>query len=80
MLDITPEAPPEPDDRWRGGHLGRLMGLALRRFDERVLSLMAHDANVPASRTSDDALARHAILGRLMGLALRAVRRAGAAA
>jgi DNA-binding MarR family transcriptional regulator len=36
-----------PDDRWRGGHLGRLMGLAMRRFDERVLSLMAHDANVP---------------------------------
>ncbi|WP_137922135.1 MarR family transcriptional regulator [Hydrogenophaga sp. 2FB] len=35
------------DDRWRVGHLGRLMGLALRRFDERVLSLMAHDANVP---------------------------------
>ncbi|MCV0438614.1 MAG: MarR family transcriptional regulator [Hydrogenophaga sp.] len=36
-----------PDDRWRGGHLGRLMGQALRRFDERVLHLMAHDANVP---------------------------------
>jgi DNA-binding MarR family transcriptional regulator len=35
------------DDRWRSGHLGRLMGLALRRFDERVLHLMAHDANVP---------------------------------
>ncbi|MDO9147650.1 MAG: MarR family transcriptional regulator [Hydrogenophaga sp.] len=36
-----------PDDRWRSTHLGRLMGLALRRFDERVLHLMAHDANVP---------------------------------
>ncbi|MBV1733320.1 MAG: MarR family transcriptional regulator, partial [Hydrogenophaga sp.] len=36
-----------PDDRWRTGHLGRLMGLALRRFDERVLELMAHDAEVP---------------------------------
>ena len=35
------------DDRWRQTHLGRLMGLALRRFDERVLHLMAHDANVP---------------------------------
>ena len=36
-----------PDDRWRSGHLGRLMGLALRRFDERVLDLMARDAAVP---------------------------------
>ncbi|WP_291011209.1 MarR family transcriptional regulator [Hydrogenophaga sp.] len=36
-----------PDDRWRQSHLGRLMGLALRRFDERVLHLMAHDPNVP---------------------------------
>lgn len=35
------------DDRWRSTHLGRLMGEALRRFDERVLHLMAHDANVP---------------------------------
>ncbi len=37
----------QPDDRWRSAHLGRLMGEALRRFDERVLHLMAHDANVP---------------------------------
>ncbi len=36
-----------PDDRWRATHLGRLMGLALRRFDERVLHLMAHDPDVP---------------------------------
>ena len=36
-----------PDDRWRGGHLGRLLGEALRRFDARVLHLMAHDAQVP---------------------------------
>ena len=35
------------DDRWRATHLGRVMGQALRRFDERVLFLMAHDANVP---------------------------------
>ena len=40
-----PESP--PDDRWRSAHLGRLMGLALRRFDARVLYLMAHDPNVP---------------------------------
>ncbi len=39
--------PTNPDDRWRISHLGRLMGLALRRFDERVLYLMAHDTQVP---------------------------------
>ena len=32
---------------WRVTHLGRLMGNALRRFDERVLVLMARDALVP---------------------------------
>jgi DNA-binding MarR family transcriptional regulator len=32
---------------WRITHLGRLMGHALRRFDERVLVLMARDALVP---------------------------------
>ena len=36
-----------PDDRWRGGHLGRLLGAAQRRFDERVLARMARDAQVP---------------------------------
>ncbi len=32
---------------WRQTHLGRLMGHALRRFDERVLSLMAGSVEVP---------------------------------
>jgi len=36
-----------PDDRWRGGHLGRLLGEAMRRFDARVLELMAGNAEVP---------------------------------
>lgn len=36
-----------PDDRWRQTHLGRLLGHASRRFDERVLHLMAHDPDVP---------------------------------
>ena len=35
------------DDRWRQSHLGRLMGHALRRFDARVLQLMARDVQVP---------------------------------
>ncbi len=35
------------DHSWRVSHLGRLMGNALRRFDERVLQLMAKDVLVP---------------------------------
>ena len=38
---------PPTDDRWRQTHLGRLLGHASRRFDERVLYLMAHDVEVP---------------------------------
>lgn len=34
-------------DAWRQTHLGRLLGHAMRRFDERVLALMAHDIDVP---------------------------------
>lgn len=33
--------------RWRQTHLGRLLGLALQRFDERVLALMAANVDVP---------------------------------
>ena len=35
------------DDRWRQGHLGRWLGDALRRFDARVLQLMASNPGVP---------------------------------
>jgi len=35
------------DDRWRDTHLGRLLGHAMRKFDERVLQLMANDEAVP---------------------------------
>jgi DNA-binding MarR family transcriptional regulator len=38
---------PSLDDAWRQTHLGRLLGHAMRRFDERVLHLMAHDVGVP---------------------------------
>jgi len=34
-------------DSWRLTHLGRLLGHAARRFDERVLALMAHNIDVP---------------------------------
>ena len=38
---------PAADDSWRLTHLGRLLGHAARRFDERVLALMAHNVDVP---------------------------------
>ena len=45
MADFSPL--PTMDDRWRQAHLGRLLGHAMRRFDERVLERMTHDAEVP---------------------------------
>jgi DNA-binding MarR family transcriptional regulator len=38
---------PQADDGWRRAHLGRLLGHASRRFDDRVLNLMAHNVEVP---------------------------------
>ncbi len=35
------------DGSWRKTHLGRLLGHAVRRFDARVLHLMAHNLDVP---------------------------------
>ena len=35
------------DNSWRLTHLGRLLGHAGRRFDERVLALMADNIDVP---------------------------------
>lgn len=51
MSDAPAPSPEEAlktmDDRWRQTHLGRLLGHAMRRFDERVLHLMAHNEGVP---------------------------------
>ena len=52
-MATTPEhRPTEPplsaqDDRWRQSHLGRWLGHAMRRFDARVLQLMARNPGVP---------------------------------
>ena len=35
------------NDAWRHSHLGFLMGRALQRFDARVLTLIAHNVDVP---------------------------------
>jgi hypothetical protein len=37
----------QAEPSWRVVHLGRLLGNALRRFDERVLWLMSRDVLVP---------------------------------
>ena len=42
-----PDLLPASDPAWRITHLGRLLGHALRRFDERVLWLMARNVEVP---------------------------------
>lgn len=45
---FMPENPLDPaGDDWRQTHLGRLLGHALRRFDARVLQLMARSVEAP---------------------------------
>lgn len=47
-LPMTQNLPHQAADAgWRQTHLGRLLGHAMRRFDARVLHLMAHNAEVP---------------------------------
>ena len=48
-MPVTPSSIPEDwhDDRWRQSHLGRWLGHAMRRFDARVLQLMARNPGVP---------------------------------
>jgi DNA-binding MarR family transcriptional regulator len=45
MAKLEDHASLHPD--WRQAHLGRLLGHAMRRFDDRVLYLMAHHVEVP---------------------------------
>ena len=51
MHTQPPPAPALPSARagadWRRTQLGRLLGQAMRRFDERVMYLMAHQPEVP---------------------------------
>ncbi len=73
-----------PHDGWRLTHLGRLLGHSARRFDERVLALMARNIDVPlalsnlAARSQVSAahiqITRHVALegSRLTDLAQRA--------
>jgi len=60
------------DDRWRQTHLGRLLGHAMRRFDERVLHLMAHNEGVPLALSNlaarDQISAAHVHITRHLAL------------
>ena len=60
------------DDGWRQTHLGRLLGHAMRRFDARVLQLMAHDVEVPLALSNlaarDQVSAAHIHITRHLAL------------
>ncbi|MPM38870.1 hypothetical protein SDC9_85500 [bioreactor metagenome] len=68
LPSITP-----PADAWRQTHLGRLLGHAMRRFDERVYQLMAHDVEVPLALSNlaarDQVSAAHIHITRHLSLA-----------
>ena len=61
-----------PEGGWRQTHLGRLLGHALRRFDARVLALMASDVQVPLALSNLAARAQvgaaHIHITRHLGL------------
>jgi DNA-binding MarR family transcriptional regulator len=81
---VTETPASSSDDGWRQTHLGRLLGHAMRRFDARVLYLMAHNVEVPLAMSNLAArdqigaahihITRHLALGgsRLTELAARA--------
>lgn len=57
---------------WRQSHLGRWLGHAMRRFDARVLELMAHNDNVPLALANlaarEQVSAAHVHITRHLGL------------
>ena len=71
MSEITPVTPAE--DAWRQTHLGRLLGHAMRRFDARVLQLMARAVEVPLALSNlaarDKVGAAHIHITRHLSLA-----------
>lgn len=64
--------PVRTDDGWRQTHLGRLLGHAMRRFDARVLQLMAHNVEVPLALSNlaarDQVTAAHVHITRHLAL------------
>jgi DNA-binding MarR family transcriptional regulator len=73
MAESPPFSTPVPaEDGWRQTHLGRLLGHAMRRFDARVLQLMAHDVEVPLALSNlaarDQVSAAHVHITRHLAL------------
>lgn len=74
MTENSPFSTPIPpaDDGWRQTHLGRLLGHAMRRFDARVLQLMAHNVEVPLALSNlaarDQVTAAHVHITRHLAL------------
>jgi DNA-binding MarR family transcriptional regulator len=70
MAEIS--TPSLADDGWRQTHLGRLLGHAMRRFDARVLQLMAHNVEVPLALSNlaarDQVTAAHVHITRHLAL------------
>ena len=71
MSEIAHVTPPA--DAWRQTHLGRLLGHAMRRFDARVLQLMARAVEVPLALSNlaarDKVGAAHIHITRHLSLA-----------
>lgn len=75
-LPTDPSPLPTPlgahDDRWRQSHLGRWLGHAMRRFDARVLQLMASNPGVPLALANlaarEQISAAHIHITRHLGL------------
>lgn len=71
-MDIALLAIPA-EDGWRQTHLGRLLGHAMRRFDARVLQLMARNVEVPLALSNlaarDQVSAAHVHITRHLSLA-----------
>ncbi|GAB2486762.1 MAG: MarR family winged helix-turn-helix transcriptional regulator [Comamonas sp.] len=71
MHPLQPTTP--ASDAWRQTHLGRLLGHAMRRFDARVLQLMARDIDVPLALSNlaarDQVSAAHIHITRHLSLA-----------
>lgn len=70
--DKPPRVSTVLDDRWRETHLGRLLGHAMRRFDARVLTLMANNDQVPLALSNlaarDQISAAHVHITRHLSL------------
>ncbi|MDD2544759.1 MAG: MarR family transcriptional regulator [Burkholderiaceae bacterium] len=70
MLEALSSPPAE--DGWRQTHLGRLLGHAMRRFDARVLQLMARNVEVPLALSNlaarDQVSAAHVHITRHLSL------------